>query len=155
VGRLRNEIDHLKDDMNQIILDQAINEWDQHDLAGEALGPRPARPVAVKKRKCPNVPAHRALGPQTVSLVDKYGASHTLTKFPRIEGMTEDEQQERVDTGEGMLMDADILVTTENLGKLGIGMRSVTLLWSGRKKPLPNYGPKAYGREWQGESTCA
>ena len=48
----------------------------------------------------------------------------------------------------------NIPLKISNLRLLGIGARSVNLLWSGRRKPLPNYGPQDYGREHQGESTC-
>ena len=53
-----------------------------------------------------------------------------------------------------MLMSAGIPLKISNLRLLGIGARRVNLLWSGRRKALPNYGPQDYGREHQGESTC-
>jgi len=150
VGKLRSELNNLKEDMIQLALDQVNADAKIADAAGA----QPARPAVVKKRKCPDVPAHLPIGPQTVDLVDVGGVTHTFNKFPRVDGLSLQDLQDRVDTGEAMLMSAGVPLKISNLRLLGIGARSVNLLWSGRRKALPNYGPQDYGREHQGESTC-
>jgi hypothetical protein len=156
INGVGNQNDQL---INSQLLSQVVEQKQKYqELQDELDELRLNPPEGVErpkpKRKCPDVPAHRPIGVQTVTLKDRNDIDIVFTKFQRVMNLTELQQQQRVDSAEEMLMDQNVIVNVRNLKGLGIGQRSVNLMSSFRKAPMPGYTTKDYDREHKGPSTC-
>ena len=80
------------------------------------------------------MPRHRPTGPQTVTLTDRYGGTHTLIKLERKVYLTAEQFQARVDKVEEMLLEKDISLSVTNMRAMGIGYRSLCLRQTSTKQ---------------------
>ena len=134
---LRAKVDEHEMRLNEregkVEKDHKEGEMDQkHNEASGAVVDDVVQPP--KKKKKPNVPRHRPTGPQTVTLTDRYGGTHTLIKLERKVYLTAEQFKARVDKAEEMLLDLNIPITATTMRALGIGQRSLCLRQTSTKQ---------------------
>ena len=111
--------------------DQKHNEASGASGGGSGAGEEPVEGDDVvqppKKKKKPSVPRHRPVGPQSVTLKDRYGNTHTFVRLERKVYLTAEQFQARVDSVEEQLLEKDVALSVTNMRAMGIGQRSLCL----------------------------
>jgi len=146
VAALKGKVNELETRLNdrKAVNDRGGKVEKEHKEGGGEVGGGVREGEPPQKKKKPNVPEHRPVGPQIATLKDRYGNTHTFTKLPRVVGLGLAGLQARVDKVETMLLDKDISLSADHLRAMGIGQRSLCLRQTSTKA---NCDPLDYAKE--------
>jgi hypothetical protein len=82
--------------------------------------------IAVLKRKSPtNLPRHRHIGLQHVTMKDREHNDVTFVRFEIVRHMSEEDKESRLVDAERMLTEKNVRLNGQNLKRLGVGSRIV------------------------------